>query len=390
MAGKFIQLNVDAVIASKLVMVLETCRPVNEVTLEYLIDSHQDTDHNRDSTKGRNKLFSKVEGARGRLRSVVGKGERARGTTGGVFAFCRLIRRGSKAGEGSIVASQVEAAPPEWKHPTSSNCKKKVEQNNKQPKRERVKQANESDVQPGETGVEHGAMSSFVGDKDGLTPRGASRDGTEISHTLTDGVGSEDNVVDIEGADPPPHTTKKKAPPVYEIAFYLGSTRFMDVIEPHNPARVLRQMGYVRGIPKNPYKPIYAYRSKLAHTYSVKYNYDPQVWEELEDHVVSKERRGERAVFSWQAAPGYLQWFKSRNHRALDVALQFRLMLKDNVTAENAIAMAHAVIVFLSGVEEEEEDTVTATTTQSDGATTSTAATMAHRTSVEHASEVRE
>ncbi|KAK9142321.1 hypothetical protein Syun_011721 [Stephania yunnanensis] len=31
------------------------------------------------------------------------------------------------------------------------------------------------------------------------------------------------------------YTTKKNAPPVHEMAFYLGSVRFLDVIEPHNP-----------------------------------------------------------------------------------------------------------------------------------------------------------
>ncbi|KAK9169725.1 hypothetical protein Syun_001865 [Stephania yunnanensis] len=97
----------------------------------------------------------------------------------------------------------MEAAPPERKHPTSSNRKKKMDLNNPQPKRKRAKQANESGVQPGETRMEHGATSSFVWDKDGLTLGAASRDGTEISCTPTHGVGSEDNAVDIEGAYSP-------------------------------------------------------------------------------------------------------------------------------------------------------------------------------------------
>ncbi|KAK9107490.1 hypothetical protein Syun_023501 [Stephania yunnanensis] len=110
-------------------------------------------------------------------------------------------RRGGKAGEGSIVESQVKAAPPEWKHPTSTNRKKKVDQNNPQPKRKWAKQTNESDVQPGETGMEHEGATSFIGDRDGLASRAKSREGTELSYTPTDGVGSEDNVVDFEGVD---------------------------------------------------------------------------------------------------------------------------------------------------------------------------------------------
>ncbi|KAK9143527.1 hypothetical protein Syun_012927 [Stephania yunnanensis] len=97
----------------------------------------------------------------------------------------------------------VEAASPERKRPTSSNRKKKADHNNPQPKRKRAKQANESDMQPGENGMEHKGATSSVGDRDGLTPGGESREGTELSHTLMDGVGFEDNVVDIKGADSP-------------------------------------------------------------------------------------------------------------------------------------------------------------------------------------------
>ncbi|KAK9121267.1 hypothetical protein Syun_018884 [Stephania yunnanensis] len=52
-------------------------------------------------------------------------------------------------------------------------------------------------------------------------------------------------------------------------------------------------------------------------------------------------------------------WRNKRNRRTFDVALRFRSMPKTNVMAENAIAMADAVIAFLSGFEEEEEDTMT-------------------------------
>ncbi|KAK9151386.1 hypothetical protein Syun_009695 [Stephania yunnanensis] len=246
-----------------------------------------------------------VEGARGRLRSVVGRGQRARGTTGGVFAFRRSIGtkcqsgrslaqggRGGKAGEGSMVASRVEVALPEQKRPTSSNCKNKMDQNNPQPKRKRAKQANESDVQLGETGMEHEGATSFVGDRYGLTPRGKSREGTELSHTPKDSVVFEDNAIDIKVVD-------------------SSSTS---------------------------------------------------------SHAEDK---------------------KVTSFLALDVALRFMTMPKTNVTTENAIATANAVIAFLFGVEEEEEDMVTGTTTHNDGATTPTTAAMAPQTSVEHASKVR-
>ncbi|KAK9169545.1 hypothetical protein Syun_001685 [Stephania yunnanensis] len=124
----------------------------------------------------------------------------------------------------------MEAAPPERNHLTSSNSKKKVDQNNPQTKCKWAKQANESDVQPSETRVEHGAASSFVGDRDGLTPGGASRDGTEISRTPTDGVGSKDNFVDIEAADSPVHrqmTPQMHQPkfPSFSLADYPATPR---------------------------------------------------------------------------------------------------------------------------------------------------------------------
>ncbi|KAK9167052.1 hypothetical protein Scep_002243 [Stephania cephalantha] len=42
------------------------------------------------------------------------------------------------------------------------------------------------------------------------------------------------------------------APIVHDIAFYHGPKKFMDIVEPHNPIRVLRQMGYVQRIPRDP------------------------------------------------------------------------------------------------------------------------------------------
>ncbi|KAK9169378.1 hypothetical protein Syun_001518 [Stephania yunnanensis] len=112
-------------------------------------------------------------------------------------------RRRGKAGEGSTVASRVETAPSEKKRLTSSNCKRKVDHNNPQLKHKRTKQANESDVQPSEIGMEHRVITSSVGDRDGLTLKGKSREGTELSRTPTDGVDSEDNAIDMEGADFP-------------------------------------------------------------------------------------------------------------------------------------------------------------------------------------------
>ncbi|KAK9157337.1 hypothetical protein Scep_003911 [Stephania cephalantha] len=127
-------------------------------------------------------------------------------------------------------------------------------------------------------------------------------------------------------------TTLKGAPPDHDIAFNHGPMKFMDIVEPHNPIRVLRQMEYAQRIPRDPYRPIDAERSRLGQLYSVKY---------------------------------------SCNHRALDVALQFRCTPKANLNVDDAFQMADQVIAFLSDPEHAYQSTTT-TASQNEGGTTST------------------
>ncbi|KAK9107090.1 hypothetical protein Syun_023101 [Stephania yunnanensis] len=56
--------------------------------------------------------------------------------------------------------------------------------------------------------------------------------------------------------------------------------RFMDIMEPHNPIRVLQQMGYVQQILRKPYRPIDSDRRSVANLYNVKYSYEAQFWED--------------------------------------------------------------------------------------------------------------
>ncbi|KAK9107781.1 hypothetical protein Syun_023792 [Stephania yunnanensis] len=142
--------------------------------------------------------------------------------------------------------------------------------------------------------MEHMATSSFVGDRDGLTPRGASRDGTEIGRTITDGVGSEDKIVDIEGANSP--STSSDAEDEMATSFPGGLTT-LELL------------------------PSFCHHVLL------------DIWRNKVTRVNDED--------------------EAYNRRALDIALRFRSMPKTNVVAENAITMADAVIAFLSGVEEE-------------------------------------
>ncbi|KAK9105636.1 hypothetical protein Scep_022480 [Stephania cephalantha] len=114
-------------------------------------------------------------------------------------------------------------------------------------------------------------------------------------------------------------STLNGAPPVHDIAFYHGPMKFMDIVEPHNPIRVLRQMGYVQRIPRDPYRPIDVDRSRLGQLYSVKYSCTP----------------------------------------------------KANLTVDDAYQMADQVIAFMSGAEHAYQST-TVIANQSKGGTTST------------------
>ncbi|KAK9128344.1 hypothetical protein Syun_017141 [Stephania yunnanensis] len=104
--------------------------------------------------------------------------------------------------------------------------------------------------------------------------------------------------------------TFKGAPLVHDIAFYFGLMLFMDIVEQHNPIKVLRQMGYVQRIPIKPYRPIEVDRKSVANLYNI------------------------------NAIVG------------LDVALWFRCMDMDNVTFLDACDMADSVIAFLSGADD--------------------------------------
>ncbi|KAK9087574.1 hypothetical protein Syun_029968 [Stephania yunnanensis] len=47
--------------------------------------------------------------------------------------------------------------------------------------------------------------------------------------------------------------------------------QYLDMIDLHNPDRDLRQLGYVQGKPKDPFRPNNADKSKVATSYSIKY-----------------------------------------------------------------------------------------------------------------------
>ncbi|KAK9160917.1 hypothetical protein Syun_007258 [Stephania yunnanensis] len=176
--------------------------------------------------------------------------------------------------------------------------------------------------------MEYGGITFSIDGRDGLTLGGQCREGTELSRTPTNGVGFEDNVVHIKGADS--SNTSSHSKDEASTSFPGGSTT-LDLL------------------------PSFRHHVLL------------DIWRNTDSLNAST------MVLKFQFCG-----ISSHTRR--------RTMPKTNVTAENAIAMADAMIAFLSGVEGEEEDMVTGTTTHSDGAITSTTAVMAPHTSVEHVS----
>ncbi|KAK9105279.1 hypothetical protein Scep_022123 [Stephania cephalantha] len=95
------------------------------------------------------------------------------------------------------------------------------------------------------------------------------------------------------------------------MAFYSGTIKYMDVVEPYHPERILRQFGHVQSIPDLPYRPLEAHRGPSANKYSVKYGFQQDNWERWRNHLLAPEVRGDKAEFEFLATPAtYLGFSK--------------------------------------------------------------------------------
>ncbi|KAK9086719.1 hypothetical protein Syun_029113 [Stephania yunnanensis] len=90
------------------------------------------------------------------------------------------------------------------------------------------------------------------------------------------------------------------------MAFYSGKIKYMDVVEPYHPKRILRQFSHVQSILDPPYRPLEAHRGPFANKYSVKYGFEQDNWQRWRNHVLAPEVWGEKAVFEFLATPDYL------------------------------------------------------------------------------------
>ncbi|KAK9140160.1 hypothetical protein Scep_009841 [Stephania cephalantha] len=161
------------------------------------------------------------------------------------------------------------------------------------------------------------------------------------------------------------------------MAFYSGTIKYMDVVEPYHPERILRQFGHVQSITDHLYHPVEAHRGPSANKYSVKYWFLQDNWERRSNHLLAPEVRGDKAEFEFLATPDYLPWFLKvshpvitnptledhymvattiadnelleRNRRALDAALRWMDLPLEVCTIESARTIMCDIVNFLSG-----------------------------------------
>ncbi|KAK9142777.1 hypothetical protein Syun_012177 [Stephania yunnanensis] len=174
------------------------------------------------------------------------------------------------------------------------------------------------------------------------------------------------------------------------MAFYSGTLKYMDMVEPYHLEMILRKFGHVQSILDPPYRPLEAHRGPSALKYSVKYGFQQDNWECWRNHLFPKVH-GEKAQFEFLAIPDYLPWFLNvshlvianrshededmvvttivdnelleRNRHVLDATLRWMYYSPELCTFESVRKMASDVVNFLSGMSLGPTTTTTTTTT---------------------------
>ncbi|KAK9133268.1 hypothetical protein Scep_012796 [Stephania cephalantha] len=128
------------------------------------------------------------------------------------------------------------------------------------------------------------------------------------------------------------------------MAFYSGTIKYMDVVEPYHPERILRQFGHVQSIPDPPYRPLEAHRGPFANKYSVKYGFQQDNWERWRNHLLAPEVRGDKAEFEFLATPDYLPWFLKVSHPVITYP-----SLEDHDMVATTIAQTTSYLRYFNG-----------------------------------------
>lgn len=103
-----------------------------------------------------------------------------------------------------------------------------------------------------------------------------------------------------------PYDAHRGQRPLIDVCWFSGWLRSGSYRGTHLPERVLRQYGYVQGIPRPPAASAPAGMSlaQIDHVYM----------EEMEDRLIDEAMRGARVVKAWDYEPGYIAWFYKVSH----------------------------------------------------------------------------
>ncbi|KAL7185844.1 hypothetical protein ACSBR2_027746 [Camellia fascicularis] len=101
-----------------------------------------------------------------------------------------------------------------------------------------------------------------------------------------------------------PYHDKRIEHPFSDVAYYSGCLKYMHIVEPYHPDRVLRQFGRVQIIPSPPLAPVRASRGSTAKQNSIAYKYLGTIWESWENHLLSETARSLLVLHPWDCIPG--------------------------------------------------------------------------------------
>ncbi|MCI01603.1 serine/threonine-protein phosphatase 7 long form-like protein, partial [Trifolium medium] len=123
-----------------------------------------------------------------------------------------------------------------------------------------------------------------------------------------DGAGYREHLdnMQLSDFDFTPYDAHRGQRPLIDACWFSGWLRSGSVKGRHLPERVLRQFGYVQGIPRDP--------AASAPSGLTMDQIDDAFLEEMEDRLIDEDMRGAAVVNRWDYEPGYISWYYRVSH----------------------------------------------------------------------------
>ena len=104
----------------------------------------------------------------------------------------------------------------------------------------------------------------------------------------------------------------------YRRSTYRGTIRFLDIVEPYMPDRVVRQFGRVQSRPLDPIEPRITHRGMggrgKGHIVQLTFDDSWDGWDDLDQHVCAYILGSPEAIPEWEVEKGYIEWFTRVSH----------------------------------------------------------------------------